>query len=86
MATVSRGGERLATLGPGDYFGELSLLRDTARNATVTADSDLEVLVLDRRHFLGTLAEAPGLARKLLVGMVRRLHEADSRAGLAAAV
>lgn len=78
-ATVTRGDREVAVLGPGDYFGELALLDRAPRNATVTAQTDLEVVLLGRREFNGLLAEVPTLSRKLMVGMARRLNELDSR-------
>lgn len=79
-ATVTRAGKRIATLGPGDYFGELALLDPAPRDATVTAETALEVLVLGKREFGGLLAEIPTISHKLMVGMARRLHEADNKA------
>ena len=79
-ATVSRAGKKVATLGPGQYFGEMALLDRGPRSATVKADSDLTVLVLGQREFAGVLDEVPGLARKLLQNMATRLREADTRA------
>ncbi len=65
QAEVTQDGTRLRSLGPGAGFGEIALLRDTVRTATVTADTDLSLCVLDRRHFVpavtgyrGSLAEA----------------------------
>ena len=78
-ATVSRAGKKVATLKPGDYFGELALLDPAPRDATVTADSALEVLVLGKREFGGLLAEIPTISHKLMVGMARRLHDADNK-------
>jgi len=78
QAKVTRGRKTVATLGPGEYFGELALLDPGPRNATVTAVSDMEVLELGAREFGGLLEEVPGIARKLLAGLARRLHAADA--------
>jgi CRP/FNR family cyclic AMP-dependent transcriptional regulator len=45
-AEVTRGGEHLADLGPGDFFGEVGLLEKTLRNATVTAKTPMRVITL----------------------------------------
>ncbi len=79
-ARVSRGGRKVATIGPGAAFGELALLERAPRNATVVADSDMELVVLGQREFAGIIDEVPGFARKLLTGMAKRLREADARA------
>lgn len=78
-AAVSRGGKRIATLGPGSYFGELALLDRAPRNATVTAETDMEVVVLTQRDFVTVLNDVPGIAQKLLAGMARRLRESDTK-------
>lgn len=79
-ATVLRNGRKVATLGPGQYFGEMALLDRGPRSATVRADTDMTVLVLGQREFSGVIDEVPGLARKLLQSMAARLREADSKA------
>ena len=76
-ATVRRGGKVIATLGAGDFVGELSMLAGIPRTATVTADSDLTVEALNRREFASLLDESPRLARKVLIGAIRRLHAVD---------
>ncbi|MGH9036380.1 MAG: cyclic nucleotide-binding domain-containing protein [Acidimicrobiia bacterium] len=78
-AKVSRAGRKVGELGAGDFFGELALLERVPRNATVTAISDMEAIVLTRADFDSALAEAPGMARKLMVGMARRLRELDAK-------
>jgi CRP/FNR family transcriptional regulator, cyclic AMP receptor protein len=78
-AKVSRAGKKVATLQPGAYFGELALLDRSPRNATVTAESAMDLLVLGQREFSGLLDEIPGLAHKLLTSMAARLREADAR-------
>ena len=77
-ARVERHGRKIAGLGPGDAFGELALLEKAPRNATVIADTDMELVVLGQREFGGVIDEVPGVARKLLTGMARRLREADN--------
>jgi len=76
-ATVKRNGKKVATLGPGSVVGELSLLDHGPRTATVTADSDATVLVIEQRHFLGVLEDVPALARKLLATLAGRIREFD---------
>lgn len=80
-ARVTRRGETVAELGPGDAFGELALLDTAPRNATVTADTAMCVATLGNREFAGALADIPSLSRKVMVGMARRLHELDARVG-----
>ncbi len=74
-ATVSRAGKEVARLGPGDFFGELSLVAGIPRTATVTADTDMVVNALNRREFCAMLDESPTLAKEILVCAVRRLSE-----------
>jgi CRP/FNR family transcriptional regulator, cyclic AMP receptor protein len=61
-----------ATLGPGDFFGELSLLDGDARSATVVAVTPLTVIRIERTGFRRLLRQEPDLALKLLEGMARR--------------
>lgn len=79
-ASVRRGGRKIATLGPGKYFGELSLLDRKPRSATVVSDTPMTLLVLDQRRFNGLLDEMPALSHKLLVAMSQRIRDADSKA------
>jgi CRP/FNR family cyclic AMP-dependent transcriptional regulator len=79
-ASVRRNGRKVATLGSGQYFGELSLLDRGPRSATVVADTDMRLLVLGQREFNGVLDEVPGLAHKVLRTMATRLRDADAKA------
>lgn len=79
-ASVSRGGRRIATLGPGQYFGELALLDRRPRSATVVSDTDMLLLVLGQRQFNGLLDSVPALGRKLLAATATRLRESDAKA------
>jgi CRP/FNR family transcriptional regulator, cyclic AMP receptor protein len=78
-ARVSRGGRKVAILGPGDAFGELALLDRAPRNSTVVAETEMELVVLGRREFADLIDEVPGFARKLLSATAHRLREADAR-------
>jgi CRP/FNR family transcriptional regulator, cyclic AMP receptor protein len=78
-ARVTRQGRKVATIGAGDAFGELALLEKAPRNASVVADTDMELVVLGQREFAGLIDEVPGFARKLLAGMAHRLRDADAR-------
>jgi CRP/FNR family transcriptional regulator, cyclic AMP receptor protein len=78
-ARVSRGGYEVATLGPGDYFGELSLFDPAPRDATITALGPLSLVALSRVAFMQALDEMPMFRDSLLHGMARRLHELDRR-------
>ena len=79
-AVVRRNGRKVATLGPGNYFGELALLDNGVRSATVVAETDLSVLIIGQRQFFGVLEEVPAVSLKLLANMAHRLREADTRA------
>ena len=76
-ATVTRDGTEIAALGPGDYFGELSLLDGQKRDSTIVATTATDLLVIGVREFVTLLEDVPQLTRKLLGGMARRLHELD---------
>jgi CRP/FNR family cyclic AMP-dependent transcriptional regulator len=76
-AAVRRKGRKVVTLGPGKWFGELALLDRGPRSATIEAETDMELLVLEQRHFLGLLDTMPTLGRKMLGALAKRLREAD---------
>ena len=76
-ASVRRNGRLIANLGPGDFFGELAVVAGVPRTATVTAETDLVVEVLNRREFSSLLDGNPAIAKKILVGAVKRLHEIE---------
>jgi CRP-like cAMP-binding protein len=64
-------------MGPGEFFGEMSLLDGGPRTATVAADTDVRVLVIARRDFSLLLTKVPDLGRNLLVVLVKRLRIAE---------
>ncbi len=79
-ASVRRNKRKVATLGPGDYFGELALLDRRPRSATVASETEMKLLVLGQRQFNGVLDAVPALSRKMLAAMATRLREADEKA------
>jgi CRP-like cAMP-binding protein len=71
-------GWRVAKLGPGDYFGEIGLLTEDRRTATVRATTDLEVVVLDRGQFNKIVSISAPTAAQLEEVMSGRLaHDPD---------
>jgi CRP-like cAMP-binding protein len=73
---VSVDGERVREQGPGEYFGEIALLRDGPRTATITARDDVELRSLRREPFLATVAGHGGSAEAAEAAAVRRLATA----------
>ncbi len=72
-AEVRRGDRKIDHLGPGDFFGEMSLINHMPRNADVVATSDMTLLVMNSREFSSVLSEYPEIAVKILKTVVRRL-------------
>jgi CRP/FNR family cyclic AMP-dependent transcriptional regulator len=79
-AEVRKKGRKVTTLGPGQFFGEMSLLDRGPRSATVVAQTDGTVLVLGQREFAGVIDEVPAMAHKLLAALAARLRDADAKA------
>jgi CRP-like cAMP-binding protein len=72
-AQVSIGGREVATLKPGDYYGEIALLAGSARTATITADTDLVCWGMRAWIFTPMVSSQPSVAEKLLDALARRL-------------
>ncbi|MFQ5899515.1 MAG: cyclic nucleotide-binding domain-containing protein [Candidatus Methylomirabilia bacterium] len=64
-------------LGPGDFFGEMSLLDGEPRSATVVAESAVRLLVINRRNFSTLLTKVPRLTQSILVTLSRRVRQAE---------
>ena len=67
----------LATLGPGDFFGEMALLDSYPRSASAVATEDTQCLVLSRWDFIAELRTNPHVAVQMLPVLSRRLREAQ---------
>jgi CRP/FNR family transcriptional regulator, cyclic AMP receptor protein len=80
---ITRKGRRITTRGGGDFVGEIALLEDVPRTATVTAETPLRLFVLTRRDFRHLLDENPGVERKVLRVLARRLAELSKDPALA---
>jgi CRP-like cAMP-binding protein len=76
-ATVWRGEVQLDTLGPGSFFGELSLFDRDVRTATVVADTEMRLLVLSRKEFFSSNFLVPSVMERMLAEIGRRLRRAD---------
>ena len=77
-ARVSFRGRRAAKLGPGDCFGEMALLQPRGkRSATVTAETDMDVLVLGSREFSSMVEKVPSVGRKVMAAVADRVREAE---------
>jgi len=80
-ATVSVQGEELKTLGHGDYFGEVALIDDGARTATITAKSPLKCYGITSWEFKPMVEQNADLAWKMLQTMAKMLRASEKRAG-----
>ena len=80
-ATVSVQGEEVRTLKHGDYFGEVALIDDGARTATITAKTPLKAYGITSWEFRPLVESNAALAWKMLQTMAKRLRDAEQRSG-----
>jgi CRP-like cAMP-binding protein len=80
---VTKNGKRLATRAAGEFFGEIALLEQTQRMATVTAQTPLRFFVLTRRDFRQLVRDNPGVELKVLQAVARRLIQVSGDPTLA---
>jgi CRP/FNR family cyclic AMP-dependent transcriptional regulator len=72
-ADVIKDGRSINRLGSGDFFGEIALVSDTPRTATVTATSPVRALVITDRSFRRLMADQPEIQSKVLAALAARL-------------
>jgi CRP-like cAMP-binding protein len=78
-ARVTVQGDERRTLGPGDYFGEIALIDEGARTATVSADTDMTCYAMTFWEFRPIVETDARIAWKLVQALAHKLREADAR-------
>ncbi len=76
-ALVTVSAQRRVRIRPGEFFGEMSLLDGEPRSATVKAETDLRLLVIERLHFWSLLHQVPELTEQMLVTLSRRIRQRE---------
>lgn len=74
---VEREGQRLNTLGAGDFFGEIALVDGGPRTATVTAEEPSRLLVITHREFRSMMEEFPEVAAEVLNALAHRIRRLE---------
>lgn len=77
-ATVTRDGDEISTVGPGDVVGEISVLTGNSRSATIVADEPVTGYLVSRRHFGFLLEECPDAAATVWPETIRRVHKLNA--------
>jgi CRP/FNR family cyclic AMP-dependent transcriptional regulator len=80
---VTRKGRRVATRSGGEFVGEIALVEEVLRTATMTAETPVRLFVLTRKDFRHLLDENPGVERKVLRALARRLAQTSNDPTLA---
>ena len=81
-AKVDVGGREVSRIGPGDYFGEIALIADSPRTATVTAETPIVALGLTSWEFRPIVESNASIAWKLLEALAKKFHETEQRGAL----
>jgi CRP/FNR family cyclic AMP-dependent transcriptional regulator len=79
QGTVFVDGEVVATIGPGEFVGEMGMFDRKPRSATVRADTPMRLLVVGPKAF-GSLVDQPGIAKAMATQLSQRLRQAEARA------
>jgi len=76
-AQVQKDGKAIRKLTSGDFFGEIALIDQEPRTATVIADTDMTLLVVDTRSFSHLLGKIPGLQGKIILALCSYIRKAE---------
>ncbi len=76
---VTHNGSEVARRGEGAVVGEMAIIADQPRSASLVADGDVRLLTIGRRQFTAILRERPDTALAVMRELVQRLAERDSR-------
>lgn len=80
LVTVERDGAKINKLGPGEFFGEIALIEQGPRTATVTTETPCRLLILNHRSFHAVMEEFPEVAAQVLVTLAHRLRTLEPTA------
>ncbi len=83
QARVTVGGQEVGRLGAGDYYGEIALIAETPRTATVTAETEVTALGLTSWEFRPLVESNASVAWKLLEALAKKLRDAEQRTAAA---
>jgi CRP-like cAMP-binding protein len=78
---VEQGGQAIGQLSAGEFFGELALIEEHARTATIVATEETECLGWTRWEFTALLNEHPEVAVPIMHALIRRLHRREHHGG-----
>ena len=76
-AEVQRGGQKIDIAGPGDFFGEMALLTDQPRNASVVTTSEVDALIITARNFRSLMEGNPLIALKVMRAVADRVPPSE---------
>ena len=69
---------KISEIGTGDFFGEMSLLEDMPRNASIMAEAETVVLAINKENFLAFICDQPSMAFKIMKGLSSRIRTLDN--------
>lgn len=76
-AGVEQDGRKMGSMGPGEFFGEVALIEEHGRTATVVAEDELDCLLISAWEFRASLEEHPQMAIPMLNAIIARLHRRE---------